>query len=143
MRPERDPLRLGGMSNIDRTAAGAETDEVYQDDAASLAKLRDWAWERGRTDIILDLDLHAAVQEFRCSPRWLNLVHLAAVLPSGAGPAPVEEIRHLAAHGADDAACTALAADLAPWFHSVGQRLSADLSEMAAASGAERTAGGL
>ncbi|HUZ19339.1 MAG TPA: hypothetical protein VMU75_02070 [Acidimicrobiales bacterium] len=124
------------MSNTNRTATGAEADGGHQPDAAALARLRDWAWERGRTDIVLDLDLHAAIQEFRCSPRWLNLVHLATVLPSGTGPAPVEEIRHLAAHGADDAACAALAAGLEPWSHSVRQRLAADLSEMAADSGA-------
>jgi hypothetical protein len=43
--------------------------------------LRVWAWDRGRTDIIWDLDLHAAAWAAWDAPTCDNLARLAALLP--------------------------------------------------------------
>ena len=47
------------------------------DDPEVLNRLRTWAWERGRTDVVLDLDLHAGAWAFQQTPSRANLVRLA------------------------------------------------------------------
>jgi hypothetical protein len=46
-----------------------------------LDALRVWAWDRGRTDIIWDLDLHAQAWAVWEAPTRDNLTRLAALLP--------------------------------------------------------------
>jgi hypothetical protein len=108
-------------------------------DPAQLDHLRTWAWERGRTDVILDLDLHAGAWAFQQSPSRANMVRLAAVLPTGGLGASLEqEIRHLVGAGSSDLLVKTLQESLSNWSTQLCQRLTADLSEMAvegAASG--------
>jgi hypothetical protein len=108
-------------------------------DAALLDRLRTWAWERGRTDVIGDLDLHAGAWAFQLNPTRANLVRLAAVLPSGGLGADLEkEIRHLVGAGSSDLHTKTLQQSLGNWSARLCQRLAADLSEMMA----ERAASG-
>jgi hypothetical protein len=100
-------------------------------DAALLDRLRTWAWERGRTDVILDLDLHAGAWAFQLSPTRANLVRLAAVLPSGGLGADLEqEIRHLVGAGSSDLHTQTLQKALGNWSARLCQRLADDLAEM-------------
>ena len=102
-------------------------------DAALLDRLRTWAWERGRTDVILDLDLHAGAWAFQLSPTRANLVRLAAVLPSGGLGADLEqEIRHLVGAGSSDLHTQTLQKALGNWSARLCQRLAADLGEITA-----------
>jgi hypothetical protein len=108
-------------------------------DPAQLDRLRTWAWERGRTDVIGDLDLHAGAWAFQLNPTRANLVRLAAVLPSGGLGADLEkEIRHLVGAGSSDLHTKTLQQSLGNWSARLCQRLAADLSEMTV----ERTARG-
>jgi len=108
-------------------------------DAALLDRLRTWAWERGRTDVIGDLDLHAGAWAFQLNPTRANLVRLAAVLPSGGLGADLEtEIRHLVGAGSSDLHTKTLQQSLGNWSARLCQRLAADLTEMTA----ERAASG-
>src|SRR5215472_7456794 len=100
-------------------------------DPASLDRLRTWAWERGRTDVILDLDLHAGAWAFQQTPSRANLVRLAAVLPSGGLGADLEkEIRHLVGAGSNDLNAKTLQQSLGTWSAQLCQRLASDLTEM-------------
>jgi hypothetical protein len=106
-------------------------------DPALLDRLRTWAWERGRTDVILDLDLHAGAWAFQLNPSRANLVRLSAVLPSGGLGADLEmEIRHLVGAGSSDLHAQTLQQSLVNWSAKLCQRLTADLSEMAVESAA-------
>jgi hypothetical protein len=100
-------------------------------DPALLDRLRTWAWERGRTDVIGDLDLHAGAWAFQLNPTRANLVRLAAVLPSGGLGADLEkEIRHLTGAGSSDLHTSTVQQSLGNWSARLCQRLAADLSEM-------------
>ena len=100
-------------------------------DPALLDRLRTWAWERGRTDVVGDLDLHAGAWAFQVNPTRANLVRLAAVLPSGGLGADLElQIRHLVGAGCSDLHTKTLQRSLRTWSERLCQRLSADLSEM-------------
>jgi hypothetical protein len=106
-------------------------------DPASLDHLRTWAWERGRTDVVLDLDLHAGAWAFQQTPSRANLVRLAAVLPNGGlGTDLEQEIRHLVGAGSSDLHARTLQQSLGNWSAKLCQRLMADLSEMARGSAA-------
>ena len=106
-------------------------------DPALLDRLRTWGWERGRTDVILDLDLHAGAWAFQLTPSRANLVRLAAVLPSGGIGADLEkEIRHLVGAGSSDLHAKTLQESLSNWSAKLCQRLTADLGEMATESSA-------
>jgi hypothetical protein len=97
-----------------------------------LNRLRTWAWERGRTDVVGDLDLHAGAWAFQQAPSRANLVRLAAVLPTGGLGAELEsEIRHLAGAGSDDLHARTLQQSLGTWSVQLCQRLADDLNEMA------------
>ncbi|HEV2376702.1 MAG TPA: hypothetical protein VGS19_31575 [Streptosporangiaceae bacterium] len=106
------------------------------DDPVLLERLRTWAWDRGRTDVILDLDLHACAWEFqRCCSRQ-TLVRLAAVLPGGALADGLEhEVRRYVDSGQSHMDVAALHRSLWDWCTQLCQRLAADLSEMAAEVG--------
>src|SRR5262249_27723648 len=103
------------------------------DDPALLERLRAWAWDRGRTDVILDLDLHACAWEFqRCHSR-ASLVRLAAVLPSGTlTDGLAEAVHHHADSGHSRVSIEALHRCLAEWCPRLCRQLAADLSEMTA-----------
>ena len=102
------------------------------DDPDLLNRLRTWAWERGRTDVVLDLDLHAGAWAFQQTPSRANLVRLAAVLPNGGLGAGLEhEIRHLVGAGSCDLHTKTLQQSLGNWSAKLCQRLVADLGEMA------------
>ncbi len=108
-------------------------------DPALLDRLRTWAWERGRTDVILHLDLHAGAWAFQQTPSRANMVRLAAVLPNGGLGADLEkEIRHLVGAGSSDLHAKTLQQSLGNWSAKLCQRLAADLSEMAAETAAGR-----
>lgn len=97
-----------------------------------LNRLRTWAWERGRTDVVGDLDLHAGAWAFQQTPSRANLVRLAAVLPTGGLGAELEtEIRHLVGAGSDDLHARTLQQSLGTWSVQLCQRLADDLDEMA------------
>jgi len=108
-------------------------------DPALLDRLRTWAWERGRTDVVGDLDVHAGAWAFQVNPTRANLVRLAAVLPSGGLGSDLElQVRHLAGAGSSDLHTKTLQRSLHTWSDRLCQRLAADLSEMTV----ERTASG-
>jgi hypothetical protein len=95
--------------------------------------LRDWAWERGRTDIVLDLDLHASAWAFQDNPTQPNLARLAAVLPRDHGGGEQAAIlRRAAVTGcrASDLGC--LQEALQAWCPQLCARITTDLQEMAA-----------
>jgi len=109
------------------------------DDPDVLNRLRTWAWERGRTDVVLDLDLHAGAWAFQQAPSRANLVRLAAVLPSGGLGADLEkEIRHLVGAGSNDLHAKTLQQSLGTWSIQLCQRLAGDLNEMAKEGAAGR-----
>lgn len=114
-------------------------DNACPDDPDLLNRLRTWAWERGRTDVVLDLDLHAGAWAFQQTPSRANVVRLAAVLPTGGLGADLEEeIRHLVGAGSNDFHTKTLQQALGPWSVQLCQRLAADLSEMATEGAAGR-----
>ena len=95
--------------------------------------LRDWAWERGRTDIVLDLDLHARAWAFQDDPTQPNLARLAAILPQdhpGGELAAILRRAAVAGCRAGDLGC--LQKVLQPWCPQLCARITADLQEMAA-----------
>jgi hypothetical protein len=102
-------------------------------DLGRIDALRDWAWERGRTDIVLDLDLHASAWAFQDNPTRPNLVRLAAILPRDhADGEQAATLRQAAVTGcrADDLGCFQEA--LQAWCPQLCARVTADLQEMAA-----------
>jgi hypothetical protein len=108
-------------------------------DPELLNRLRAWAWEHGRTDVVGDLDLHAGAWAFQETPSRANLVRLAAVLPTGGLGADLEkEIRHLVGAGSDDLHTRTLQQSLGTWSIKLCQRLADDLSEMATEGAADR-----
>ena len=106
-------------------------------DPRRIDALREWAWDRGRTDIVLDLDLHASAWAFRDNPTRPNLVRLSAVLPADhTGGEPAAALHRLAVAGchADDLDCLQQA--LQVWCPQLCTRITAGLQEMAADRGA-------
>jgi hypothetical protein len=102
-------------------------------DPGRIDALREWAWERGRTDIVLDLDLHASAWAFHDNPTQPNLARLAAILPRDhTGGEPAATLHRLAAAGChtDDLDCLQQA--LQTWCPQLCTRVTADLHEMAA-----------
>jgi hypothetical protein len=102
--------------------------------------LRDWAWDRGRTDIVLDLDLHASAWAFQDNPTRPNLARLSAILPRDHTDGELAAtLRQMAAAGchADDLDCLQQA--LRAWCPELCTRVTADLHEM----GADHTPGEL
>ncbi len=116
-------------------------DDLCPHDASRLAPLRRWAWDRGRTDVVWDLDLHAAAWAFQSRPEWRSLVHLAHVLPppvvEGAGSVAADalaELRRVAATGPAGADLEALRVTLTPWSQALCLKVAADAAEMSAVS---------
>jgi hypothetical protein len=108
-------------------------DETCPHDPAELAQLRDWAWSRGRTDVVLDLDLHAGAWLFQSAPSRANLVRLAALFPEGTLPPDLEGvIRDLVAQGGDPRQLAAVQTRLRTWSAGLCHAVAADLSESAA-----------
>lgn len=102
-------------------------------DQGRIAALRDWAWERGRTDIVLDLDLHASAWAFHDNPTRSYLARLSAIFPSAhASGELAAALRRMAATGcqADDLRCLQTA--LHAWCPELCTRVTADIREMAA-----------
>ena len=100
-------------------------------DPGRIDALRDWAWESGRTDIVLDLDLHASAWAFHDSPTRPNLVRLSAILPADhARGGLAASVRRMAVAGcqADDLHC--LQQVLRAWCPELCTRITADLQEM-------------
>jgi hypothetical protein len=102
-------------------------------DPARISALRDWAWERGRTDIVFDLDLHASAWAFQDNPTRPNLVRLSAILPGDhVGGELAATLRRMAVAGcqADDLGC--LREALRAWCPELCTRVTAGLQEMTA-----------
>lgn len=103
-------------------------------DAQLIDALREWAWERGRTDIVLDLDLHATAWAFHGHPSRDNLVALSAVIPRDGAPAELaRETRRLALAGGREDDFAVLRAAVGRWCPHLCLRVAAGLREMAAA----------
>ena len=101
-------------------------------DPGRIDALRDWAWERGRADIVFDLDLHASAWAFQDNPTRPNLVRLSAVLPRDhAGGELAAALRQMAVTGchAEDLDCLQQA--LRAWCPGLCTRVTAVLHEMA------------
>jgi hypothetical protein len=106
-------------------------------DPRRIDALREWAWDRGRTDIVFDLDLHASAWAFQDNPTRPNLVRLSAILPADhTSGEPTATLHRLAVAGchADDLDC--LRQTLRTWCPQLCTRITADLQEMAADRGA-------
>jgi hypothetical protein len=102
-------------------------------DPGRIDALRNWAWDKGRTDIVFDLDLHASAWAFLDNPTRPNLVRLSAVLPRDhPGGEPAATLHRMAVTGChtDDLDCLQQA--LQAWCPELCARLTADLQEMAA-----------
>lgn len=112
------------------TIRGME-DSICPHHDPSLEVLRAWAWERGRTDIVLDLDLHDSAWAFQNAPTRVNLVKLAATLPAGQLSGAMEErIRRVADTGTSPEETAALRLELRAWSEHLCLRVAADHSEM-------------
>ena len=101
-------------------------------DPGRIDALRDWAWDRGRTDIVLDLDLHSSAWAFQDNPTRPNLARLSAMLPRDhVGREPAATLRQMAVTGchANDLNC--LQEALRAWCPDLCARVTADLQEMA------------
>lgn len=86
------------------------------DDPGQLVDLRALAWSLGRTDVVLDLDLHDEAWAFQQSPSRSNLVRLAEVVPSGRlGGALEAELRRLVASGGAEDERRLLCSGLEAW----------------------------
>ena len=95
--------------------------------------LRDWAWERGRTDIVLDLDLHASAWAFQDNPTRPNLARLAAILPRDHARGELAAtLRRAAVTGCQAGDLGCLREALQAWCPQLCARITADLQEMAA-----------
>ncbi|MHB1584255.1 MAG: hypothetical protein ACYCU7_06370 [Acidimicrobiales bacterium] len=100
-------------------------------DDDELDALRRWAWARGRTDVVKDLDLHASAWSFLEEPDRSRLLRLAAVLPTGDAGRQVEgRVLRLVEGVAPTAEMHRLRADLVDWCQRLCGRIAADLGEM-------------
>jgi len=98
---------------------------------SDLDGLRTWAWERGRTDIVLDLDLHEAAWGFHRTGDRAQLARLSELLVPHPARSPLDaEIHRLAAGGPDPGDRHALRAALLPWCGDLCTRVAADLDEV-------------
>ena len=100
-------------------------------DTAHLAALRDRAWAKSRTDIVLDLDLHDSLWAFQQRPDWVNLVKLAALLPAGdVDESLTGRISRLATAGPAGYDLSELREPLYPWCRHLCRRITADLEDI-------------
>jgi len=102
-------------------------------DLGRIDALREWAWQRGRTDVVFDLDLHASAWSFRHNPTRPNLVRLSAVLPGDHTRGKLAAtLRQMAATGcrANDLDC--LQEAVQAWCPELCARVTDHLKEMAA-----------
>ena len=101
-------------------------------DPGRIEALREWAWDRGRTDIVFDLDLHASAWAFQDSPTRPNLVRLSAILPRDhTGGEPAALLHRLAVTGCHADDIYRLQQALQAWCPQLCTRVLADLQEMA------------
>jgi hypothetical protein len=101
-------------------------------DPGRIDALRDWAWERGRTDIVLDLDLHASAWAFQNNPTQPHLARLAALLPRDhADGGLAATLRQAAVTGCQAGDLDCLQQALHAWCPQLCTRVLADLQEMA------------
>jgi hypothetical protein len=102
-------------------------------DPGRIDELREWAWQRGRTDVVFDLDLHASAWAFQDNPTRPNLVRLSAILPSDhAGGELAATLRRMAVTGCQAGDLGCLQEALQAWCPELCMRVTADLQEMAA-----------
>lgn len=95
-----------------------------------LIALRDWAWERGRTDLVLTLDLHARGWAFQAEPSAGNLRRLAAIIP--VHDRLEARLRRLATTGGSQREAIELSSALRGWCESSCGQVDVALSEMRA-----------
>lgn len=106
-------------------------DEAQLGDPTTLAELREWAWARGRTDVVGRLDTHAAALRYVAAPSALNLLRLKELMPVRPRAAWVESaVEQLATADTEPAALRAFGRNLAPWLAVMRWQLVADLDEM-------------
>ncbi len=129
MKDDDDVSILAGSAQV---AAGGELDEP-----AALLRLREWAWGRGRTDVLGRLNARDAALEFVAEPTILRLLRLREMLPVRPRSDWVESaVGELSLGNAHPTALEALARNLAPWLALLSWQLVADLEEEAAAPAA-------
>ncbi len=98
-----------------------------------LTALREWAWERGRTDLVLTLDLHSRGWAFQADPSPGNLRRLAAIIPPRGRLEA--RLRRVATTGGSPREAIELSCALRGWCESSCALVDAALGEMRAAIG--------
>ncbi|HTX01451.1 MAG TPA: hypothetical protein VMD59_21890 [Acidimicrobiales bacterium] len=107
------------------------TGEKLLENTAVLERLRQWAWHRGRTDVVGRLDAFAAARAFTGDPTMLRLLRLGELLPVRPRVAWVESaVGELSLGDAEPRALDALARNLSPWVAMLRWQVLADLEEM-------------
>jgi hypothetical protein len=108
--------RCGGRSAAAKVSGVTSTSD---------ASLRDWAWAGGWTDVILELDVAAAVRAYLSSGAWANVVTLSNLAsPTVLSPATLATLQRLAATGGPATDCTALHQPLSDWLAVHERRLA-------------------
>jgi hypothetical protein len=74
---------------VGRTRVGDDrwVSDLCRCDASRLDALRSWAWDRGRTDVVLVLDLHSRARALLEQQTRHRAIRLAEMLPGGGSPA--------------------------------------------------------
>jgi hypothetical protein len=133
MKDDNDVSTLAGSAQV--------PGEAELDDPAALRRLREWAWGRGRTDVLGRLNARDAALDFVAEPTVLRLLRLREVLPVRPRSDWVESaVGELSLGNAERPALEALARNLAPWLALLSWQLVADLEEEAAAPSAASAA---
>ena len=101
-------------------------------DPGRIDELREWAWQRGRTDVVFDLDLHASVWAFQDNPTRPNLARLSATLPSNHADELTVTLRRMAVTGCQPGDLGRLQEAVQAWCLRLCTRVTDDLQEMAA-----------
>ncbi len=97
---------------------------------AELEALRDWAWDRGRTDVVLALDQHARGWRLIGEQTRENVVALASITsPEGALG---RRLHRIATGGSGVGEPLHAASELAAWCHERCLLLDGALEEMRA-----------
>jgi hypothetical protein len=103
-----------------------------------LEALREWAWARGRTDVVLRLDVHELGWHFISSRRHDDLECFAELIPRlSADTGLTEQVTRLALAGGSPAEMTTLSWCIEPWLRPLCVELADWLSAVGIADGGE------
>jgi hypothetical protein len=94
-----------------------------------LETLRGWAWARGRTDVILLLDVHEFGWDFTSFQRHGDLGCFAELIPRLSTDIELtEQVTRLALAGGSSAEITTLSQRIEPWLRQLCVQLADRLS---------------